>query len=136
MPENRVMKLRAFILIALWVIILTAGAGIFAQKGRSIVKRIKFARGRTTAVEKGSVRRGISHDYLLKARAGQTMTVHLATSGGVNFSIFSPGFREILADGATDWSGELPQSGDYRINVLPDVTTERSIPFTLEVTVR
>lgn len=107
-----------------------------AQKGTSILTRIRFARGRTTAVERGSVRRGISHDYLLKAGRGQTMSVHLAARGGVCFSLFSPGFAEQLADCSKDWSGELPSSGDYRINVLPDTSTERSIPYTLEITVR
>ena len=128
---------RLFVLSAILTAVFSMLAVVVvAQKGTSVVKRIKFARGRTTAVEKGSVRRGISHDYLLKASAGQTMTVHLAARGGVNFSIFSPGFKEMLADGAKDWSGELPRSGDYRINVLPDTTHERNIPYTLEVTVR
>ena len=51
-------------------------------------------------------------------------------------SDLTPGEIDTLAQGAKDWSGELPQSGDYRINVLPDTTTERSISYTLEVTVR
>jgi hypothetical protein len=122
--------------VILAAIILTLAVVVVAQKGTSIVKRIRFARGRTTAVEKGSVHRGISHDYLLKASTGQNMTVHLAASGGVCFDLYSPGLAEMLADCSKDWSGELPRSGDYRINVLPDTTTERSIPFTLEVTVR
>src|SRR5213596_4193338 len=44
---------------------LMTGAVAVAQKGTSIVTRIRFARGRTTAVERGSVHRGMSHDYLL-----------------------------------------------------------------------
>lgn len=109
---------------------------VLAQRGTSILTRIKFARGRTTTVERGWVHRGMSHDYLLKAGAGQSMSVHLAARGGVCFDVFSPGMNETLADCSKDWSGELPRSGDYRINVLPDTTTERNIPYTLEVTVR
>ena len=116
------------------LVLITVGA--VAQKGTSVVTRIKFARGRTTAVEKGSVRRGMSHDYLLKAGAGQTMSVHLAAGGGVCFDLYSPGLSDVLAQCSKDWSGELPRSGDYRMNVLPDTTTERNIPYTLEVTVR
>src|SRR6266480_5664905 len=71
------------------VLVVIAGTGVFAQKGTSIVTRISFARGRTTAIERGSVRRGMSHDYLLKARAGQTMTVHLVARGGVSFDILT-----------------------------------------------
>ena len=121
-------------IVSILVLIITVVA--LGQHGTSIVTRIKFARGRTTAVEKGSVHRGMSHDYLLKAGAGQTMTLHLATSAGVCFDLYTPGLSDQLASCSKDWSGDLPNSGDYRINVLPDTTTERSIAYTLEVTVR
>jgi hypothetical protein len=121
-------------IVSIFVLIITV-VGL-AQHGTSIVTRIKFARGRTTTVEKGSVYRGMSHDYLLKAGAGQTMTVHLAASGGVCFDLYTPGLSDQLASCSKDWSGDLPNSGDYRINVLPDTTTERNISYTLEVTVR
>ena len=117
-------------------LVLLTGSVVPAQRGTSIVTRIRFPRGRTTAVEHGSVHRGMSHDYLLKARAGQSMTVHLAARGGVSFDVLVPGTTDTLAQSAKDWSGELPRSGDYRINVLPDTTTERSLTYTLEVTVR
>ena len=120
----------------LTICVLMIAAGVVAQKGTSIVTRIKFARGRTTTVERGSVHRGMSHDYLLKAGAGQTMSVHLAARGGVCFDLYTPGLADSLAQCSKDWSGDLRRSGDYRINVLPDTTTERSIAYTLEVTVR
>lgn len=120
---------------AVAILALAFGSDALAQRGTSIVTRIKFARGRTTAVETGEVHRGMSHDYLLKASGGQAMTVHLAARGGVSFDLLSPA-GDSLAQSSKDWSGELPQSGDYRINVLPDTTTERSITYTLEVTVR
>ena len=121
-------------IVSIFVLIITV-VGL-AQHGTSIVTRIKFARGRTTTVEKGSVHRGVSHDYLLKAGAGQTMSVHLAAGGGVCFDLYTPGLSDQLASCSKDWSGDLPGSGDYRINVLPDTTTERNISYTLEVTVR
>ena len=126
----------AFFIFVCAIVILTATGAILAQKGTSIVTRIKFARGRTTTIERGSVHRGMSHDYLLKASAGQTITVHLVARGDVRFDLMMPGARDSLTTDARDYSGELPHSGDYRINVLPDTTTERSIPYTLEVTVR
>src|SRR3989454_9408406 len=118
------------------IFVLTIATGVAAQRGTSIVTRIKFARGRTTTVERGSVHRGMSHDYLLKAGAGQNMSVHLAARGGVCLDLYTPGLADSLAQCSKDWSGDLPRSGDYRINVLPDTTTERSIPYSLEVTVR
>jgi hypothetical protein len=126
---------RAFVFLSI-VLLLGLMTSAVAQRGTSIVTRIHFARGRTTTVERGSVHRGMSHDYLLKAGAGQTMTVHLAARGGVSFDILTPGESDTLVQGTKDWSGDLPRSGNYRINVLPDTTTERSIPYTLEVTVR
>jgi hypothetical protein len=131
-PRDRLFSTSA--IGSIFVLIITVAA--LAQHGTSIVKRIKFARGRTATVEKGSVHRGMSHDYLLKATAGQTMSVHLAASGAVCFDLYTPGLSDQLANCSKDWSGELPSAGDYRINVLPDTTTERNISYTLEVTVR
>lgn len=124
------------LILVVATIISGAAAVIMAQKGTSIVTRIKFARGRTSTIERGSVHHGMSHDYLLKASAGQDMTVHLAARGGVVFEVLSPGERYVIVHDTKDWSDQLNESGDYRINVLPDTTTERSIPYTLEVTVR
>jgi hypothetical protein len=45
-------------------------------------------------VEKGSVHRA-RPDYLLKAGAGQTMSVHLVASGGVCFDLYTPGLVTI-----------------------------------------
>ena len=131
-PWDKIFTTSAIVSIFTLIITVTT----LAQHGTSIVTRIKFARGRTTTVEKGSVHRGISHDYLLKAGAGQTMSVHLAAGGGVCFDLYTPGLSDQLASCSKDWSGDLPGSGDYRINVLPDTTTERNISYTLEVTVR
>jgi hypothetical protein len=106
-----------------------------AQKGTSVVRRVSFPRGRTTAILRGAVRRGVSHDYLLRASGGQSMTVHLTAQGDASFSILSPGGSS-LADFVMDWSGELPESGDYRINVLPPTRSAGPAQYTLEVTIR
>lgn len=107
-----------------------------AQKGRSIVRRVHFPRNRTTTVLKGTLRRGISHDYLLRARAGQTMSVHLAAQSPEMYLTMLTPDREVWMDNIKDWSGELPQTGTYRINVIPDTTTERPKSYTLEITIR
>ena len=107
-----------------------------AQKGKSIVRRVNFPRGRTTVVLRGTVKRGLSHDYLLRARAGQTMTLHLTTNAsGMSLTILRPD-GETWIDDTKDWSGELPSTGTYRINVLPDTTTERPTSYALEVMIR
>jgi hypothetical protein len=100
---------------------------------RSIAKQIKFARGRTTTVIKDSVRLCTSHEYHLRARQGQTMSIHLATGKRTSFSLLTPsGDRVGDADGVKDWSGELQDNGDYTIIVATDATAA----YTLEVTIR
>src|SRR6266550_8654999 len=95
----KLLRRPATLISILAMLLVIAGTGVLAQKGTSIVTRISFARGRTTAIERGSVRRGMSHDYLLKARAGQTMTVNLAARGGVSFEILTSRATSSVAQG-------------------------------------
>lgn len=99
---------------------------------RVIPKTVRFPRGRTTAVINDTVRLCTSHEYRLRARAGQTMTVHLATGSRTSFTVLPPGGELEGADGVKDWQGELPESGDYTITVATDATAK----YTLEVTIR
>lgn len=98
----------------------------------TINKQIRFARGRTTAVVKDTVRLCTSHDYRLRARGGQTMTVHLVAGRKTSFTIYSPSGTIEDADGVRDWSGQLPEDGDYTISIGTDATAG----YTLEVTIR
>lgn len=105
-------------------------------KGRT--QRVRFARGRTTAVLHGAVVRGTRDRYILGARAGQTMIVHVTSEeNNAVFQIFGPNGTALegAEDGedATDWTGELPRSGDYSIKVGP---TRGNATYTLEITIR
>jgi hypothetical protein len=92
----------------------------FAQT--SNFTRVKFPRGRTAIILKGTLKPDMPRHYALKARAGQTMIVHLASPGkNARFTIYPSGQAHPL-DGAKDrldWSGELPDSGDYVITIMP-----------------
>ena len=101
-------------------------------RDKTIVKQLRFARGRTTGVVKDTIRLCTSHEYRLRARAGQTMSVHLATDGPTIFTVYAPSGPVEGADGVSDWSGELPDSGQYTIAIGTDATAR----YTLEVTVR
>ncbi len=111
----------------------TAAAAQCRGTDRNINKQIRFERGRTTAVIKDTVRLCTAHEYYLKASGGQTMSVNLATGKRTSFSIYAP-TGDIIegADGVTDWSGSLPETGQYIIHVGTDVTAA----YTLEVTIR
>ena len=98
---------------------------------RIIEKQIRFARGRTTAVIKDTIRLCTSYNYRLRARAGQTMSVNLAAGRRTGLTLRTPS-GEALVDGGKDWSGELPEDGEYVIEIGTDATAR----YTLEVTVR
>lgn len=132
-------------------ILLSVSVTVFPQGGGSlkpppgtvkppagITRRVRFARGRTTAILKGGVVRGTKDRYILGAGAGQTMIVHISSrEKNAVFTILGPDATALQGtdDGldATDWTGELPLSGDYSIWVSP---TRGNATYTLEVTIR
>lgn len=129
--------MKRFIVVLLALLLVTT-SNAWAQK------RVKFPPGRTTVVLKGKTTGGPSESggmnpisYVLRARKGQQMTLHL-TSAKKNavFGLYAPGMD--LVEGAqnvADWSGTLPKTGDYEIIVFPqDEVTNTT--FTLEVTIR
>jgi hypothetical protein len=102
------------------------------------VQRVRFARGRTTAVLKGAAVRGTQDRYILGARRGQTMIVHITSrENNAVFAILGPDATALngAEEGAdaTDWTGTLPLNGDYSIWVGP---TRGNATYTLEVTIR
>ena len=103
----------------------------------TVVRRVRFPRGRTTTVLKGTIVNDAMNQYLLSARAGQTMSVHVTSPRGkAQFDVFPRNDRQGLADSAEDvkdWEGKLPQSGDYVISVY---STGGNTRYTLEVTIR
>ena len=139
------MKPRILVTASLIVGLLVA-ATVFGQGGgrleeptpRGKTQRVRFARGRTTAVLKGAVVRGTRDRYILGARAGQTMIVHISSrEKNAVFTILGPDASALegTEEGAdaTDWTGELPMTGDYSIWVGP---TRGNATYTLEVTIR
>lgn len=104
----------------------------------TIPSRIQFASGAVSATVNGrtNARRTIS--YLLHAAAGQTMAVTVnAPNKVVGLTIY--GLRDgqplVRAEsGATTWTGKLPATQDYVVNVVPGGDT--SINFSLQVTIK
>jgi hypothetical protein len=101
------------------------------QTDRIIPKRIRFARGRTTAVVKDTIRLCTMHEYYFRARAGQKLTAHLATGNRTSMTLFTSG-GETVFDGTKDFEGELPENGQYSLQIGTDATAA----YTLEVTIR
>ena len=105
-----------------------------AQDRNVLRQQVHFERGRTSTVIKNTIRRGTTHDYLLSARAGQNMIVHLVAKQS-DFIIYAPNGGEAIegADGVKDFEGTLPETGEYTITIFTDA---RVAPYTLEITIR
>ncbi len=113
------MKLRIFTTFLLITLALSL-ASITSADG--IIKRLKFAKGRSSTTVSNSVIRGDLDTYIVGAREGQTMRVRITSLEnnavfqieGADGSYLSGAGEE---DDATNWSGELPATGDNEITV-------------------
>jgi hypothetical protein len=132
---RRTRKLAAsFALAAVAVCCLAAKAS--AQVGGQPTV-VKFEKGRTTAVLKGKADNAHGFTYILAAKAGQTMTVHVtSTAGEAIFSLTAPSGAVEGALEVKDWSGQLPDTGSYLVAVWNKRKRGRAIPYTLEITIR
>jgi len=121
---------------AFFGLLLLATCALAAQEG--LTKRVRFARGRTTATLNNSVVRGTRNRYIVGARAGQQMTVNITSVERNAVFIIHPPSND-RQEGAeempesTDWSAKLPESGDYVIEVGG---TRGNATYTLKVTIR
>lgn len=126
------------VIVGLLVLSLVSVSSVWAQK------RVRFPPGRTTVILKGRTTGGPSESggmrpvsYVLHARKGQQMTLHLTSAkNNAVFGLYAPGMDLIEgAQNEADWSGTLPKTGNYEIIVFPqDEVTNTT--FTLEVTIR
>lgn len=79
---------------------------------------VKFAKGKHSASAKGSLKGYTYIDYVLGAKAEQTMTVEL-TSDRAQIVVRDPDKDNVEgAMGVTEWTGELQKSGNYIVRVL------------------
>jgi hypothetical protein len=98
---------------------------------------VRFGKGRTTAILKGKADNAHGFTYILAAKKGQTMTVHVTARGGAAiFSITAPGGAIEDALEVKDWEGLLPDTGEYLIAVWNKRKRGPAIPYTLELTIR
>jgi hypothetical protein len=132
------MKLRSIdrLTILLFVLMLGTVTVTFAEGVR---KRIEFPRGSTSTVINNAVLRDEIDQYILNARAGQKMKVDISSiEDNASFQITRPDKTQLLPgagfdDDAKHWNGELPDSGDYTIEVAP---TRGNATYRLKVEIR
>ncbi len=113
-----------------------------AQQKDDTAHRIQFKPGQTSAVVRGTVKRGADVTYELRARQGQRLTLRLTSSSkkrdDVVFSLAGPNGNEMGGSSGmgtlTDFSGELSSTSDYLINV--SVNKSRVARYMLEVAIK
>ena len=114
---------------------------VWAQNGgKAEPLRIEFKRGTNSTTVSGSVRNSEEYEYVLAAKKGQRLTIRI-TSTPVKSSVF-----QILGedndtlgleyDANFNFSGVLPKSGDYFINVRRPTEAKGTSRFKLTVTVK
>src|SRR5215213_139725 len=97
-------------------------------------RRLQFKRGTSATTVTGKVSIALPDTFLLGARAGQVMTVKLtAPRQSVRFLVMSPTTRNLVADNAREWTGTLPETGDYYIIVDAD---ERTSTYSMTVSIK
>ena len=130
--KKRLKIVSVMLAISIWLLSTTP---VFAQ--REITKRVRFGKGRTSTVIKGAIVRGEVHNYILGAKANQTMTVHITSlEKNAVFTVYFSGKQEAVADDATettDWQGVLPTNNDYVIEVG---SSRGNASYTLEISIR
>jgi len=104
---------------------------------------IQFAKGATQATIKGRIEGREGIDYIVRARAGQTMTVTLkANHSMAYFNVLPPGTEVAIfvgADSGARFQSELAADGDYTIRVYlmrPAARRNEAAQYTLDVSVK
>lgn len=129
--------------------VLLLGTGYLHAEGAR--KPLHFPKGQTSATVTNSVVRGETDQYTLVAKQDQTMTVAITSQeDNAAITIYSPGYAVKQEDGvpviagetlagagegedATDWTGKLPKSGKYLIEVGG---TRGNASYKMTVTIR
>lgn len=106
-----------------------------APQGSFTEERIRFAKGAHSASLRGQVSRSKAILYKVGAKRGQSMTLKLEGDAKTRFDLSGPkdSSGQSMASGETEWSGTLPDDGDYKILVFTEDRT--NAPFTLTVSI-
>lgn len=102
------------------------------QLAVTIPIRINFDPGAVSASMDGSIHNGREISYVFHAYAGQTLTTSLDGSN-VSLIVTSLENQQILSAATSNWTGFLPNTQDYIIQVMPAV---ESTSYTLHVTIQ
>jgi hypothetical protein len=91
----------------------------FSVLAQGAPRRVRFQSGHSSATLKGRIVGFDTKDYVVGAKAGQVMDLHLSSSNqSTYFVIYSINGRATDMNETTVWSENLSESGDYLIRVF------------------
>lgn len=133
------MKTKFFLLVG---ILLICAAGAFAQGGKAEPNRVKFAKGKTSAVTTGTIKVSEEAEYIFAAGKGQKVTLKVVTTKpkgalakfklrgeSVDFSTEYDTYKE--------YTFIAPETGDYFFAVMFDPAGNyRSAVYALTLSIK
>lgn len=131
-------KIKTNVLAKLFSLVLLLA--LVTVNAQSVKKQVvKFAHGKSSTVVKGTLKADDAVDYVVSAKAGQTLKVSLkANSGRDYFNILEPGSNDEAIYNSSingnSYTGKLEQTGDYKIRVY-NMKGNKASAFTLNVSV-
>ena len=134
-PCNSVFICGSFLLV-----LFTVTAALAQHGGKAEPLRIEFKRGATSTIVSGVVRGDEEAEYVLGAKKGQRLIIKL-TSIPVKSSVFQLLGEDndtlgLEHDANFEYSGVLPKTGDYFINVKRPTEAKGTSRFRLTVIIR
>jgi hypothetical protein len=102
-----------------------------------IAQVVNFAPGATSFTLDGILKNGSLSSYSLNSSAGQTMSVSLnvpASTASLDIFGISTGTLLDASEKANSWTGILPQTQDYVIEVIPNNNQDVNFSLTVSVT--
>ncbi len=110
------------------LLLLSTLYSVAAQGGKAEPNRIRFAAGESSATLSGTLSNNQEMEYVFGARAGQTVTLKVASKPKGNFFDFDlagDGFDvETEFDYYSDYSFAATQTGDYLVTVRKRPTAD------------
>lgn len=109
------------IAIFVFTLFLCAPAAFAQGGGKAEPNRVKFAKGKTSAIVSGTLSNNQEMDYVFGAKAGQEITLKVVSNpkGDLfDFTIGGDGFDvETEYDSYAEYTFTAPQTGDYLFSV-------------------
>jgi hypothetical protein len=124
---------------ALLLVVLTAFTSIAVAGGNgTIVRQVTFARGKTSTVLRGVIKKNQEVVFVLTAKAGQTLTASVDASTPNNDVVSSVSGPDgsLMDEGmeiTTTWRGQLPTNGQYRLTM--GVIESKSSRYAMKISV-